>query len=652
MKKMSVLVKQVLMSTLTVGIIAMSITACSDKDELLPESATAEGMEAAASQNDNPIQAYGFVYTDFITPNDIQILNADTTEIAISKALADKKGITNFVNHPMGIKQSFEDIPYLRRAIKQELVGDQYILTVVRAGVAEVLAGQNVELNTGIYVNPNAGATRAGSADKYIDSQNRIHPVAVHLQRLPGEEGAVTRSGASAGYGVLTAEQILNGEEFIPQTRGFKEIKDFLIRFIGSGGHATIDDMGKIAKITGTLTPKDLKIKVGPDKNDTLVIHSRVPYDISLGYTLKLDAQFKVKKDVKSIFGMFVNPFSVFSVDTKLFESRLDGAIKVTPEVSIGIGAKAEVPKEQQNFKIASLGNYVFDFQVGPVPVPVVLQPALYLHFDASIEGRIYTGIEYKYESTFYAGMKYQKGDGWDGYADYTTQKNDFDFLPPRGTVKGKAGAGIMLGVDVMVGGVAGPSFSVGPMVTANMDMKIAPWDKVPFSFKSNIKFGLHGRAGAKLKLFTLELADWQTDIVFGPEKTLWSFECQGDFFSNDGGSNKFIEEVNKIKKETEAEVAKNAENQKNWNTFVEMMKKDLSVQSALCTTNASPLNNRNPFALTTVGMGASLTSGTQKLESALNKTYSEAMHKYGEISPSHFSDMKNILLNCIKNQK
>lgn len=558
---MTVLVQQVLMSTLTVGLFAVSFTACSDNEELLPESSVADNSQEMAAQNGNSVQPIGLIYNDFITPNDVQIMNADTTQIAISKALADKKGITSFVGRPMGIKQSLEEIPYLRRAIKEELVGDRYILTVVPAGVAEVLAGQNVELNTGIYVNPNAAMTRGGESNKYIDDQNRIHPVAVRILSLPGEEGTRTRSGGASDYVTLTAEQIMNGENFnLPRTRGtLDDIKNFFIRFIGSGGHVTCDQKERLINMNGTLTPKKVTLKVGKEEKDTLTIDSKIPYDVTLDYTLRFDTQVTTKSfwdDPVAYALVAFNPFGIFKVDTKSFETRLDGAVKISPEVSIGIGAKAEIPKDQQNYKIASLGNYVFDFQVGPVPIPVVLQPALYLHVDASIEGRVYTGIKYEYESEFFTELKYKKGKGWGYDADYKTKKDDLSILPPRGTIKGKAGVGVMLGCDVMVAAVAGPSFSVGPMVTAGLDVKIAPWEEKSFSFDANVKLGLHGRAGAKLKLWTLEIADWQTDVVFGPEKTLWQCHFDDKDIENTFGNNKLYEMVKKLKEETAAEAA------------------------------------------------------------------------------------------------
>ena len=683
MKKMTVLVKQVLMSTLTAGMFAMSFTACSDNDELLPESNVADNSKETAAKIGNSVQPIGLIYNDFITPNDVQIMNADTTQIAISKALADKKGITSFLGRPMGIKQSLEEIPYLRRAIKEELVGDRYILTVVPAGVAEVLAGQQVELNTGIYINPDAAKTRGGEGNKYVDDQNRIHPVAVRILSMPGEEGQMTRSGGAAISNTLTAEQILNGEEFyFPRTRGtLDDIKNFFIRFIASGGHATADAKKRLVNMNGTLTPKKVSIKVGPEDKDTLTIDSRIPYNVTLDYTLKFDTQVSVKSfwDDPAAYAMVAfNPFGIFTVDTKSFETRLDGSVKLSPEVAIGIGAKAEIPKEQQNYKIASLGNYLFDFQVGPVPIPVVLQPALYLHVDASIEGRIYTGIKYEYESEFFTELTYHKGKGWGCDADYKTKKDDLSLIPPRGTIKGKAGVGVMLGCDVMVASVAGPSFSVGPMVTAGLDVKLAPWDETPFTFDANVKMGIHGRAGAKLKLWTLEIADWQTDVVFGPEKTLWECHLDNNDIGDVTGYSKLIDMVKQLKEEAEAEAAAQkarkaemeaalqaakeaaekriakeaaekkaaeeallkAASEKNWNAFVAQMKNDSEVQDLL--------KQFKPRDFSQVGFNPNPVNTPEQLFNyALNKTFS----RYDYITTDIFSEMKSNVIYIIKSE-
>ena len=82
-----------LLSLLMLGAAAV-FTACSDDDD------KGDPNVIKAGENDPLGTPIGLVYTDFITENDV-VHNADTTELTISKALADKKGITNFVNRPM-----------------------------------------------------------------------------------------------------------------------------------------------------------------------------------------------------------------------------------------------------------------------------------------------------------------------------------------------------------------------------------------------------------------------------------------------------------------------------------------------------------------------------------------------------------------------
>ena len=100
MKKYSVMVKQVLMSTLTAVMIAVPFTSCSDEMEVEAQAPAAPQTQQADVQANQFPAPLGLKYDEFVTSNDVEILNADTTEIAISKALVDKKGITSFVGTP------------------------------------------------------------------------------------------------------------------------------------------------------------------------------------------------------------------------------------------------------------------------------------------------------------------------------------------------------------------------------------------------------------------------------------------------------------------------------------------------------------------------------------------------------------------------
>ena len=87
MKKNSVLVNQVLMSIVTAGIFSFSFafTSCSDDDDMLLNGG-APSAETEQDYNGQLQEPLGLSFYDFETTEDVTILNADTTEISVSKA--------------------------------------------------------------------------------------------------------------------------------------------------------------------------------------------------------------------------------------------------------------------------------------------------------------------------------------------------------------------------------------------------------------------------------------------------------------------------------------------------------------------------------------------------------------------------------------
>ena len=63
--------------------------------------------------------AIALTYHHFIASDDVIILDADTTQISVSKTLADKLGITHFSGRPMAIWQKVNCLPYIRRATSE-----------------------------------------------------------------------------------------------------------------------------------------------------------------------------------------------------------------------------------------------------------------------------------------------------------------------------------------------------------------------------------------------------------------------------------------------------------------------------------------------------------------------------------------------------
>ena len=126
------------MSILTAGVFSFGFTACSDE---LDEGMGNDNNQMPEGAKTALLKPYGLTFETFDSESDVKILNADTTQISVSKAYAEKLGYTTFVDHPLGIWHKKSQLPYSRVATAEKIVGDRYIPTVRPAGV-ETRRGQ------------------------------------------------------------------------------------------------------------------------------------------------------------------------------------------------------------------------------------------------------------------------------------------------------------------------------------------------------------------------------------------------------------------------------------------------------------------------------------------------------------------------------
>ena len=510
-----------------------TFTACSgDKDgtsEKEPDKPdTGEGIKLG-----EPI---GLVYTDFLTETDV-IHNADTTELRISKALADKKGITNFVNRPMGIWDQKEHRAYLRRATEQRLVDDHYVLKVVRSSVAEVTHGQEMALNTGIYYNPTrmvsrSGLTRASEgnpeADKYIDDNNVIHPAAITVQRRVDDgSNAPRRSGMTRGddgnSATFTIEELYTNPPS-GANGWFDWLEDVWDKVVEKTSYNWNDNKKITLLHTNSMISKDIKFNAGPEKGDTISLRFRCPIEFDLDYTLNI-------RSSGSIATAFV-PIPSY------LETYIDGYFEANPQLRIGFSKKVTLPKDKERITLFSFSGVGFTFMIGPVPLTIDLDPSVYLKFTSTLMGDAYFGVQYDIATKFKAGVKYDGS--WSGIADGEKLKDEFSFINPKVSLRYIGGVGLYFGVDVIIEKVAGPSFNVGPqvMVDAQLSYQIGD-DRVNASIEG--KAGIGGEAGAKIKIFGFEVAEWHSYFDIGPQWTIFKYPddgsgSSGNYDPNDGG--------------------------------------------------------------------------------------------------------------------
>lgn len=509
MKAKKILVNTMFKNILTAGalafVMAFVFTACSD--ELANDNSEPEAGEVPAGADTRLLEAYGLMYTDFDNEDDVQILNADTTEIAVSKQLAQKLGITSFVGHPMGIWQAVDQLPYARKATEERLVGNTYILKVQTATVAELIGEKDAQLSTALYVNNEPQAlTRAASngfsafGAKYVDQTGTIHPAVIHLTDPYGydqqhhnetDEPALTRSACSNDhYDYITADEMVAAK-----TRASMHVN--------------------VLSIHDKLTFRH-KFEMQGAPTDTIVVSGQVPIDYDLNYFMTLQGGVKWDGWLPSLY-------------VKKFETGLDGDFSFNPEAYLSFAARAELPKDMQRLNLATFGQYTFTFVVGVVPVCITVKPALYLKFTANAEGAVRVGFKYDYASQFKAGIRYE--DGWSVIKDFEELKNKFEFIRPEANFTANAGIGFYLGVDVLVYGVAGPQMGVGPELSAKASATYRLMEEDPakrFDFKANVDLKVKAFAGAKISLLGYELAQWSTESELAGPWTIFKYPSDG----------------------------------------------------------------------------------------------------------------------------
>ena len=502
MKKNSVLVKQVLMSIVTAGIFSFSFALTSCSDDVNDLSTPGGEFETSTPGDYSQYEPYGLTYHNFDGEDDVQIMNADTTEIAVKKSLADKLGITNFENHPIGIWDSPSHLAYGRKALEQQLVGDTYILKVGKVTTAELIGDKAAQISTDLYVNNDAQAVATRAADndipefaaKYVDENNMVHPAAILYTDPYGYDkdyhvdgdmpsASATRAAQSGEYQYVTPEELLK------DTR------------------ASIHP--RILSIDSELE-FDKKFQLGKCEGDSINVAGKIPVEFNLNYFLTLNGGIKWK-------GILPYP------TIKKFETGFDGNFGFHPEFTIGFSKEFKLPEDKEKVKLASFRGYTFTFVIGVIPVAVTVNPNLYLKFDASVKGSAHLKCKYDYSNRFKAGCRYEGK--WSTFKEFEELENEFTMFQPELEFSAEAGVGLFLAADVKIYDVAGPEIGVGPRLGAEASININPNG---IDWNAEVKLTVQAWAGAKIEILGYELAEWhETFDIVGPW-TLLKFPSDG----------------------------------------------------------------------------------------------------------------------------
>jgi len=503
MTTMKNLVKSMFMNILTAGIFATALTACND--DLEGMNANADDQQVPEGAKTELHEAYGLTFKNFDNEDDVVIVDADTTQLSISRAYAEKMGITSFVNHPMGIWHRVQNLPYIRKATAEKIVGDRFIVDVVPATLAEIMGDKKVNLQTDIYVNPDAGSVKtraAGSnmpeyAAKYMDSDEVLHPAYVHLTDPYGYDtdynteedrpsAAQTRAASSGEYEYLTAEEIVGN-----QTRW--------------GCHNRIISFEHEVE-------KKLKLAVGKNSKDSVYAAFKGKIEFDINYFITIDGGVKWN-------WIIPEPY------LKRFEAGVDGGFGFEAGITLGFTKEWELDKDKWTKELIKFKGYTFTFWIGPIPVAIVTDPHLDLAADAKVSGSLEMTLQYEYANSFKAGFGWADGKGFYPLTEFKEEANELTYTPPHFTIKAEAGIGLYLVCDLKIYGLAGPKFGVGPRLGGELEGNFSPAEE-EISAKGKIALTLNAVIGAKLEVLGYKLADTQLTFNLLPDKewVLWSF--------------------------------------------------------------------------------------------------------------------------------
>lgn len=497
--------KKTLIFIISSMILAVQLTSCRNDriDDVAKDIEKENEVDESAVKAVSPI---GLTYHNFLSDNDVEILNADTTEISVSRALAERLGVETFVNHPIGVWQRIDCLPYLRRVISENLVDDRYILKVERTTLGESLGGIDAELQTDFYLNDSySGSLRRGEdgtvdmeslSSRYRDGNNVIHPAVVLFTDPYGydkpfnysdeEPSTNTLRSAAEGYKYLTAEDM-------------------------TGQGVRWSSSGRLISAYAELEKKFYFV-LG-DHADSLTLWLTCPLMFELNYKFSISTSWQRK----CLF--------VYTPHLKSLEMGMNGLVDFNPQLTFGYQSKFQPKDFNKTFNICKFKGYTFVFWVGPIPVPISIKPSLDVKLYTLFSTKATTRIEYEFKKKFDFGFKYDENNGWSDYSDSEVEKNSGKFYPCRVDFKAQASAGLFLGADIQVYEVAGPQISIGPQLFLFSKLSLYPTDKKhPYKFKGDLDFGLYLMLMAKLNLFGYNIAEWKSFTCIGPKWNIWHY--------------------------------------------------------------------------------------------------------------------------------
>lgn len=422
-----------------------------------------------------PVETDPFVmvYEDFITPDDVKIISADTTTISVSTRYMEKMGITNVNDRTVTIWRSIGTVPFVRIINDSKVENDRIILSTVKGEFSDMFKDVDIKLDTDLYINKDyvpTKVTRSGSdlevddvSAKYTDEDGVIHPAVFIFEPDEYSDDLVkvaTKSESESFY--VTAEELMED-------------------------NLTLD-------LVSLNSDFKIDLKFPNDTTEKFALHLLG----KVGMSAKLSAFVNVK---------------VGRGGLEKFEAGLKGSTEYNARLSIAL---MYFVHDKYNHPLATLGKKTTVFWVGPVPVPFTFQAKLNQKTEVKTTGAAHILASGKYRTEFETGCRYLSNAGWQelGSGKETTKHFSFDGF--EGTAKLEAKSGLYIEASVSIAGSAGPFIACGPSLSGQAEITstfLPGEDKLTVKAQCGAYAELGVILGARVTLLGHPLVEWLTNF-------------------------------------------------------------------------------------------------------------------------------------------
>ena len=491
-----------LAAILVCGLTVTALSACSSggSDDDTPSGNTPEvpvPETPVVEKLDSTILS--LTYHNFITPDDVTILNSDTTKLSVSKALIDKMGATQLKGRRLAVWQKVSKLPFYRGIVSAQLSGDRYLLDVKPIKIEEFLKGVSIKYKNDLYYNSAAATTRSITRSdgtrsevvdlsaRYTDPEGYVHPAAVLYTDLD-------MKGKSYAY-VPTGYDDPDDPVYTDGQHTRSMITRAASDFDGDYGYVTPEQGGNFSVDL-------INISIDLEKKMTLGVGSNPA-------TVRFKMPMKIKTN---LWGRI--EYDIFGLE--FFGVSLCGSMEFSPEVKF---SGSQMPKGFRRIQVLDFPANTYVLLVSFLPITIGLRPALFLCPDFTFNSDAEFGFSYNWKGSYDAGVYWDEDDGFGLYHTGQESGKGFQFIPPKADGKLRASFGFALGGDVEIYFVAGPTIYLGPKVELECNMKNGGSVDT-----ASADYSLTSDVGFKLSAFGVSLAQWETSFTCLGPYNIWKY--------------------------------------------------------------------------------------------------------------------------------